>query len=620
MKHRPPTRQLPGRPDLGQLKRQAKELLDAFRSGEAGAVAEVNLFYERAHAATFALHDAQLVLARSYGYASWRKLKAFVDGIDVGRWMEAARAVNAGAMRALLSSRPDLVRATDPANHGYTALHYAVLSRDGEAVRMLMEAGADPRAGIYPYEEATCPSAIAEERGYDELAGILGIEHRPDLRDQLRDAFHSGDQDAVIRVLDRQPGQALYKLPDDGRTLLHVAVRAQMPLVAAWLLDHGADVNAEAKDGSTPLDAGGAKMAALLRERGARMTVRAAVMLGDIKFLETAPDLVTPRDDRGWLLSVAVDNDRPDMLAWLLDRGLDPDARVRLEDEGDTMVWTWGMPLYQCARYRKRAMAEMLLRRGADPNGQVYASGTPLSEAYGQRDDEMVALLERYGGKSNASMAGLYRRADLAQRLIEEFGDQPLPDDGFSSGPVAEQLLGAAARGGDPEILRMAMEHTTIPDGDPRWNGLLQAPLGFWNHWIGPWRHPEWDRTTYLTCFRMILERCGPPNGRLRAGTTILHHIVMMGDHVKSHEQLAFAAAALDAGARMDLRDDLLKSTPLGWACRWGREEIVRFLLECGADPVEAEAEPWARPLAWAGKKGHRAIAAMLEAAARQLP
>ena len=32
----------------------------------------------------------------------------------------------------------------------------------------------------------------------------------------------------------------------------------------------------------------------------------------------------------------------------------------------------------------------------------------------------------------------------------------------------------------------------------------------------------------------------------------------------------------------------------LGWACRWGRIELVKLLLDRGADPVEAEAEPWA--------------------------
>jgi ankyrin repeat protein len=272
------------------------------------------------------------------------------------------------------------------------------------------------------------------------------------------------------------------------------------------------------------------------------------------------------------------------------------------------------MPLCQCVRDGKHAMAEMLLTRGADPNGQVYASGTPLSEAYGQRDEAMIALLERHGGKSNASMAGLYRRADLARRLLDEFGDTHLPDDGFSSGPVAEQLLGAAARGGDPEIVRMAIEHVDIPNGDPRWNGLLQAPLGFWNHGNGPWCHPEWDRSTYLTCFRMILDKCGPPNAALNCGATILHQIVVMGDHVTPDERVAFATAALDAGARMDLRDDLLNSTPLAWACRWGREDLVRLFVERGADPIERDAEPWATPLAWAEKKGHASIAALLRA------
>jgi hypothetical protein len=206
-------------------------------------------------------------------------------------------------------------------------------------------------------------------------------------------------------------------------------------------------------------------------------------------------DLLTPRDDRGWLLRLAVDHNRPEILTLLLDLGLDPDVRVRVEPEG-----AWGDRLhlgdaaYECARHGKHAMAEALLARGADPNANVYASGTPLSEAYGQRDEKMIALLERHGGKPNASMAGFYRRKDLALRLLEEHGDASLPGDGFGSGTVAEQLVCAAARGGDPEILRMAMERVDWPHGDPRWYGGLAGPLEFWNHWSGPWRHHEWDR------------------------------------------------------------------------------------------------------------------------------
>jgi hypothetical protein len=41
--------------------------------------------------------------------------------------------------------------------------------------------------------------------------------------------------------------------------------------------------------------------------------------------------------------------------------------------------------------------------------------------------------------------------------------------------------------------------------------------------------------------------------------------------HVALEQRAAFAAATLGAGAGMELRrDDLLKITPLGWACRCG--------------------------------------------------
>ena len=60
-----PTRSLRERPDLDQLERQARALLDAFRAGRAEAVREVRSYDRQADSSTFALDDAQIVMARA---------------------------------------------------------------------------------------------------------------------------------------------------------------------------------------------------------------------------------------------------------------------------------------------------------------------------------------------------------------------------------------------------------------------------------------------------------------------------------------------------------------------------------------------------------------------------
>ena len=67
-------RQLPQRPDLDQLRRQARELLRAAVKGERGALSRIN-----AVAKPLTLSSAQLAIAREYGFASWARLKAEVE-------------------------------------------------------------------------------------------------------------------------------------------------------------------------------------------------------------------------------------------------------------------------------------------------------------------------------------------------------------------------------------------------------------------------------------------------------------------------------------------------------------------------------------------------------------
>ena len=49
---------------------------------------------------------------------------------------------------------------------------------------------------------------------------------------------------------------------------------------------------------------------------------------------------------------------------------------------------------------------------------------------------------------------------------------------------------------------------------------------------------------------------------------------------------------------------DFATGTPLGWACRWGPEELVRLFLARGADAIECDAEHWAHATHLGGEKG----------------
>jgi ankyrin repeat protein len=119
----------------------------------------------------------------------------------------------------------------------------------------------------------------------------------------------------------------------------------------------------------------------------------------------------------------------------------------------------------------------------------------------------------------------------------------------------------------------------------------------------------EQEQADCRETFALILQRCDP---NLRSGgetgQTMLHEVIARDHRVG----VALATMLLDAGGRLDIRDELLKSTPLGWACRWGRRELVSLLLARGADPIERDAEPWATPRAWALKMKRPIILALL--------
>jgi len=78
---------LPARPSLEQFKKQAKELVKSHRTQEKSAVALIREFLPSLTGKTdeeiilfpFALHDAQSVIARQYGFPSWNQLRDHLE-------------------------------------------------------------------------------------------------------------------------------------------------------------------------------------------------------------------------------------------------------------------------------------------------------------------------------------------------------------------------------------------------------------------------------------------------------------------------------------------------------------------------------------------------------------
>ena len=616
-------RRLPEQPNLEQLRKQAKELLQEFRAGVPSATAEVSQFERNPDSNRFALSDAQRVIARAYGFASWPRLKAFVDGANIARFAEAVQAGDLAQVRILLASRPELVATDRAENDEHRGLHYAVLRRDAAMVRLLMEAGADARKGIWPHRDASSALTLARERHYDEIVAVMEEEERhrreemscsnatvSPMQDQISAAIAQGDDTAAMQLLD-QDRTLIHAYDRDGMTPLHVAARRNRLELVAWLLERRANVNKKDPSELTPLDhaALGAhpqnkraerfpRVAGLLLEYGAMLTVRAAVALGDLpqirQFIAAEPGLLRHISGSGGLLTLAVNHRQMESAELLLDLGADVDERILLDGVEEPTA-SWGMPLWHSALAGDLAMTRLLLDRGADPNANVYASGWPLANAWSHADDRVKNLLLQRGAKRQPYMIAATHDVEEARKMLAQAPDEE----------VVSELAWSAAGHGCPEIVAMALAHLHWQPQDPRWHWVLIQPI----------RDAGGDSSQNEGYFRSleVLLQHGVDANVHRRHETVLHFTAARQNDLSGADRARFAAMLIDYGARLDIRDDLLKSTPLGWACRWGHKELVELLLQRGAPVRERDAEPWATPEAWAQKMGHGEILAMLK-------
>lgn len=170
---------------------------------------------------------------------------------------------------------------------------------------------------------------------------------------------------------------------------------------------------------------------------------------------------------------------------------------------------------------------------------------------------------------------------------------------------LARELAVSAADHGCAAVVELALPLLKWPANDPKWHWALIQPI----RGAGP---DSSDNEGHFRSLATLLNHGIDPNVS-RFGQTALHFSAAHHGSVGEQARARFASMLLDHGAKMDLRDDLLKSTPLAWACRWGRKKLVELFIERGAPVHETDAEVWATPEAWAKKIGEDAVLAILQ-------
>ncbi|MEO8622484.1 MAG: ankyrin repeat domain-containing protein, partial [bacterium] len=132
-------RRFPWRPDLDQLRHQAKDLLRAIHRGDPEAIAEIEEHHpDTIDPARVRLADAQLILARSYKASSWTRL------VLSARMLDAIWRDDPGAVRDLIAKHPYLLHENamiDNVNWGAPMSFAANLGRDA-IIETLHELGA----------------------------------------------------------------------------------------------------------------------------------------------------------------------------------------------------------------------------------------------------------------------------------------------------------------------------------------------------------------------------------------------------------------------------------------------------------------------------------------------
>lgn len=253
---------IPERADIRQLRIQAKELLRTLSVGSK-------------------LADAQLLIARKYGFDSWPKL---VDKVEtpalIEKFKTAVEEGNAVALEKLLKTKPVLRKHLNDPLFSFDSQAVLRASYHPEAEKILpilVRYGADPNVRSKWWAGGFSALDQAKGKAVDVLLD-LGAKF------DVWSAAGQGRIDALRDLLDADP--TLVNAPGgDGERPLHFA---STPEVAELLIARGAELDVRDVDHeSTPVQyhVNHPEILRVLLKHGATPDIFTAVVLDDLKLL-----------------------------------------------------------------------------------------------------------------------------------------------------------------------------------------------------------------------------------------------------------------------------------------------------------------------------------------------
>ncbi len=454
-------RELPARPNLEQLKKQAKSLLAAAKARDEDALRRFTALPSLAgqsldtiDPSNLALHDAQSIVAREHGFASWNALREEVESRTLSfddAVVEFIRSATGGAAdraERLLALHPRIATATlqsalvlgdlmaveerlrrhpelareagGPQNWEpllyvcHTSMHRnAPEGRDRLAAiaRRLCELGANPNAEYHWNWHPELPrtalwGAVCTVRHLPLAEVLLEAGANPTDGVTTHIAGGGGNIDA-LELLDRY-GVNVNGIPGGVPPLVYMMSWAENPAGPFWLLEHGADPNlAWGIDGEAPLHVAARRWNVPMVERlvahGADVSRRRADGATPHRLAELSgnPEIAA------WLLAHgAVDElsllerfiaacaraDRPAANAIL---SAHPDLRSELRPEHHLM-------LHRPAESGNAAVLETMLACGFQTEAKDKDNVTPLHRAAMAGHVDAVRVLLNHGADVNA--------------------------------------------------------------------------------------------------------------------------------------------------------------------------------------------------------------------------